>query len=1070
MTTATLALLFALWNGGQEAPSGRVQELLEEARLAFEHADLEAARSYSTEGIALVLPAETADAERDVAQALWELGDLARDSGALEDARRAHGAAVAILTRLLPEGDRDLLRVKSELASTLWESGDVFGGRALDEEVLATGERVLEPDDPFLIAARANLGMTLSALGEYGRGRALQESVVAYWEEHESEDPSALELARSNLAATLEKSGELEAARTLQELVLDSREERLPEHHPLLSVARENLGVTLASLGEYAKSRALFEAALTSYEATLPADHPGIVHARSNLAAALVYLGELGAAQSILERALEAQERVLPEEHPALLQNRMNYGACLARQGDHAGARAVYESVLSVYERSLPADHPDVLTARNNLGAAMRSMGDLGEALALNEEVLELRERALPDRHFEVVQSRVNLAASLWQTGELDSARELFEDALEVWEADLPPGHPSLTNARNNLAMLLLGVGEAAEACELLEVVLRDKAARLDEHDAQVIHARSNLALALAAAGDPEGARRHFASLATGILGRLQGLHDLSPREANEQALSLGQDLYATLSLSESDEALARVAFEVAETRRYVSLPRVRGVAESPEVRELREQVDQLGRRLNDLVAARAGGDSRAQVKLLTRQRDLLGREISRRRVAGEVYKGSVRAPDVAASLEPGEVAVAFLRYRRFQFGPGADAARRPAHLLAHAVVGDGTLQRIELGRVDALQPLVDGWRESVARTEGGPRRGVGLSVGETGASAGREREAGGALRAALLDPILDAVTSDDVATLLVCPDDLVYFVPLDALPVGDGRIGDRYRVVQLTSLADLVAPRSPLESEPGLVAVGGVRFDGGDEQPGEPDLESRPSRATWNFAPLVSTREEVLSLAELYRRVHQEPAVLLTGGGATKEALRSRTVGARYLHVATHGWYQPERVASVTDDRDALAPEGGTLADTLVGLAPMTLCGLALAGANEGHDSLGRVPGILTAEELSTFDLSACQLAVLSACETNVGVRRSGVGIQSLQAALHAAGARSSVTSLWPVGDVATRRLMELFYARLWTEGRSASEALWQAKLALREDGHPVRDWAAWVLTGETD
>ena len=135
-----------------------------------------------------------------------------------------------------------------------------------------------------------------------------------------------------------------------------------------------------------------------------------------------------------------------------------------------------------------------------------------------------------------------------------------------------------------------------------------------------------------------------------------------------------------------------------------------------------------------------------------------------------------------------------------------------------------------------------------------------------------------------------------------------------------------------------------------------------------------------------------------------------------------------------------------------------------------MALCGLALAGANLGPDALGRVPGILTAEELCSLDLSQCELAVLSACETNVGIRRAGQGIQSLQAALYAAGARTSITSLWKVDDAATRRLFEVFYTNLWIEKMGKAEALWQAKCTLREEGHPVRDWAGWVLTGDPD
>ncbi len=94
----------------------------------------------------------------------------------------------------------------------------------------------------------------------------------------------------------------------------------------------------------------------------------------------------------------------------------------------------------------------------------------------------------------------------------------------------------------------------------------------------------------------------------------------------------------------------------------------------------------------------------------------------------------------------------------------------------------------------------------------------------------------------------------------------------------------------------------------------------------------------------------------------------------------------------------------------------------------------------------------------------------MLSACETNVGIRRAGQGIQSLQSALHTAGARTAITSLWRVDDAATRRLMELFYAGLWKDGLGKADALWQAKMALRDEGHPLRDWAGWVLSGDPD
>jgi len=225
-------------------------------------------------------------------------------------------------------------------------------------------------------------------------------------------------------------------------------------------------------------------------------------------------------------------------------------------------------------------------------------------------------------------------------------------------------------------------------------------------------------------------------------------------------------------------------------------------------------------------------------------------------------------------------------------------------------------------------------------------------------------------------------------------------------------------------------------------------------------------------FSALSGTTAELESIGKLYAATFQREATALTGPLGTKAALLSAAPGSRFLHLATHGWFASESFASQLDTlaEPSARDSWQRTEETLTGFAPETLCGLALAGANRGRDALGHVPGILTAEELATFDLRNCELAVLSACETNVGIRRAGQGIQSLQTALHAAGARTAITSLWKVDDAATRRLFELFYTKLWKEKLGKADALWQAKMALRAEGHPPRDWAGWVLSGDPD
>ena len=205
--------------------------------------------------------------------------------------------------------------------------------------------------------------------------------------------------------------------------------------------------------------------------------------------------------------------------------------------------------------------------------------------------------------------------------------------------------------------------------------------------------------------------------------------------------------------------------------------------------------------------------------------------------------------------------------------------------------------------------------------------------------------------------------------------------------------------------------------------------------------------------------------LGEQYSEFLGGEPVILSKGDATKKALMELASDARYLHLATHGWFAPETFKSMRDtveeEHDDLFLSIRRAEETLRGFAPDTLCGLALAGANHGANELGKVPGIITAEELATLDLFNCELAVLSACETSVGIRRAGQGIHSLQSALHAAGARTAITSLWKVDDAATRRLMELFYSKLWKDKLGKADALWQAKMALKTEGHQLKDWA---------
>jgi len=1019
------------------------------------------------------------------------------DSEAGASAETAAKIAQEESARLVSEGRRD--EAREVMAQALPGVMDTAGS-----------------DHPDLLFARWALGLSMYELGDLAGARALYESVVAGFERILPEDHSHLLAARGNLAVSLDAMGDLAGARALDESVLAGFERILPEDHPDLLSARGNLAASMGKMGDLAGARALYESVAASCERILPEDHPGLLSARRNLASSMYVTGDLAGARALYESVLAGYERVLPEDHPDLLLARSDLAASMDAMGDLAGARAMRESVVAALELVLPEDHPDLLLAQANLANSMHKMGDLAGARALRESVLAARERTLPEDHPDLLLARDHLAAAMYLMGDLAGARALYESVLAALERNLPEDHPYLIAARANLARSMREESDLARVRALDESVLAAYERILPEDHPDLLLARANLAVSTEAMGDLDGARALVPELLVGMLDRILGSLALAPRQALQTVASESHRHSLVLFFSESagPELEGRV-FQLTETMRLVAAEAARSLARfetDPELRPILEEVAEVRRALNDLVAGGAGEALGAkglstELTRLSLRRDRLERDANRRLAKRGVVTQAVEADRLSEALGSGDAAVGYRRVTHIDMNErGGRGMRSAEHLMAHVLGADGALARIDLGPASELEELASAWRAAM----GAPIRGAGVLDGvepppepetlvadasrgiaveaDVGGplTAASELDAGRVLRSRILDPVLAALNTD-VERLFVCADDFLFLLPLDALPFepeGSTRVGDRLRVVSGVSFARLLAPLPPNDVEPSLLSLGGVDYDAigtGPERlsaasaPVEPDgISDSGDPATRSaigagFQTLAQARHEAEVIAALFKEAFETAPALLTRKQTTKAALFESAPGKRYVHLATHGWFAPESVRSTEDAQPA--GRGFTrmgIEERVSGLAPMTLCGLALAGANRGRDSLGRVPGILTAEELCSLDLSQCELAVLSACETNVGIRRAGQGIQSLQSALYAAGARTSITSLWKVDDAATRRLMEVFYTNLWIENLPKAEALWQAKQALRDEGHPPAHWAGWVLTGD--
>jgi len=1107
---------------GRMAEAAAQNALRESRRLMSEGRQADARRL-----LAAALPKTLDSAGSDHPNLLAARARLAASAVELGDfpgAHALHESVVAARERTLPDDHPDLLRARLDLAISLSGMGDLPGARALEESVLASRERTLPEGHPDLLLVRGNLASTMSQMGDIAEARALEESILAAYERALPEDHPEVLRARGNLAVSLDEAGDVAEAHALRESILAAYERTLPKDHTDLLRSRGNLANSKSKMGDLAGARALGESVLAGYERTLPEDHPDLLRTRGNLAVVMSKMGDLAGARALKESVLAAYERTLPEDHPALLGARTNVANSMANMGDLDGARALQESILAAYERTLPEDHPQLLLARGNLANLMSKTGELGGARALRESVLAGYERALPEDHHDVLRARSHLATSLLRSGDFAGARALDEAVLAAQERTLPEDHPDLLGARGKLAHSMAMMGDFAGARALEESILAGYERTLPEDHPELLRARANLATSMAQTGDLAAARLLLPKLVAGMMRRSLSAFALAPRQALQTIASESNRLSKVLVLSDSTDAeVVQSIFDLTETMRLVAAEAARSLARfetDSELAPILEKAAELRRALNDLVAGAAsealGTEGLAsRLTELSLQRDRLERDASRRLAQRGVITRPVEADRLSEALGPGDVAIGYRRVAlgvgSGEYGPGEAGAD---HLMAHVLNADGALNRLDLGPASELEELAGAWRAALGAPIGGHAardgagappepatliadgsRGIamGAGIGESLTEAA-ELNAGRILRHRILDPVL-AVVEPHVERIFVCADDMLFLLPLDALPIdaeGEGpiRVGDRLQIVSGVSFARLLAPLPMNAGEPSLLSLGGVDYEAPAAAPEGRSSVSAPielgttsrsddpangpvsrSAIEGGFPDLVQTRHEAEGIATLFEKTFETAPALLTRQKTTKTALFDSAPGKRYLHLATHGWFAPKSVRSTQDDLptgDAFSRVG--IEERIAGLAPMTLCGLALAGANKGRDSLGRVPGILTAEELCSLDLSQCELAVLSACETNVGIRRAGQGIQSLQSALYAAGARTSITSLWKVDDAATRSLMEAFYRNLWVEGMGKADALWQAKQSLRDEGGPPAHWAGWVLTGDPD
>jgi CHAT domain-containing protein len=460
--------------------------------------------------------------------------------------------------------------------------------------------------------------------------------------------------------------------------------------------------------------------------------------------------------------------------------------------------------------------------------------------------------------------------------------------------------------------------------------------------------------------------------------------------------------------------------------------------------------------------------NSRINLAELENQANELEKELARTVAGfGESFQ-QVIWQEVQRTLQPGETAIEFVRYRLVN--------RRPTDTIMYAA-----LVLLPGGQEPAFIPLFEE-RELNKLFE---------TNGRLKPDFIKDLYSSSDLYRLLWQPLEQVLA--EAQTIYFSPGGLLHRLNFGAVPMpsllrgeaSGSTLADRYRLIELGSTRQLVVPLSTKPKGGEALLYGGIQYEmdsaaiaaaistlGSESVAIRRGLDFANADSTlrdgqWGY--LRWTDVEVSSAQEMLAEAGISPTVR-KGYYGTEESFK--TIGAngpspRVLHLATHGFFFPD-----PDTGGRQQAVAGSQGEPVFKVSdhPMIRAGLVLAGGNHAWQTgqpfrPDREDGILTAYEISQMNLSNTELVVLSACETGLGDIQGNEGVYGLQRAFKIAGAKYLIMSLWQVPDFQTQELMTSFYS-LWLEDKMPiPDAFRAAQKAMKAKYKSPFLWAGFVL-----
>ena len=955
------------------------------------------------------------------------------------------------------------------------------------------------------------LGITYKQLGKWKESVTAFELGLSIINQY----PSSRSLLKSsvlqNLATVYRQLGKLKEAEELLYEAIAFEEAGEIKDSLEYSKIFGNLGIILASQDRLEEANGCFQKELFIKEQVLEDNDPGIAIVLTNIGRSYKELGDYITALDHYQMALRIFRNAYGELHTNIAAVYNNIGSTYLLEGDSQQALLYYFKALDMRNTLFNGAHPSLVQSHNNLYAVFASLKKYEEAEYHIEEAHRIAKESLPPKHHFTASTLLNKGALYTRQAKFSKAVASMKEGLEMEKAVLPPNHPFLGRAYQMLGETYLraDMDQQANRQFLQALPILEKAYTNHHHLAVAYHgmgvvqnkkknyqqAESFFQKALNANTLPKDhpLSKDFTQLNTGIINEELYLSILESKGSNlidekgregsleadaifKQGILLIDKLRNSYLGDKSQLKLMDRAWGLYEHGIINSLALYEQTGEESYLNQAfnwmeRSKATQLSIALQDQQARRFSGVPE----------ELLAME-------SQIRKKVVFYESKLAGIKPKTDSIKAITYRDklFQVKRSYDSllyvleVKHPQYFNLKYQTPSISLKEFQQNLNDSSLVVNYFWGEERMICIGIYADGVSYFNSPIDSSFIQKIDN---FRTFIYQAEVpsDLARLPDINQRFISSSYQLYSELLEQLEpvifrksalkiIPDGPLA--YLPFELFLPSELASPKAFNEMMY-LIRSHTIHYNYSS------NLLSAKSagRKSWKnqylgIAPSYSSEGSLFASsrdAELYKNLHPEfinllynqPEVSvaasimngreLKGAKATEEAFKSMASQSRVLHLAMHAFTNDE--APIYSGL-VFYPESTATTDTINSVESSYF---------EEND------GFLHAYEIFNMDLDS-ELAVLSACQTGIGIPARGEGMKSLAWAFQYAGCPSIITSLWKADDGATKTIMEDFFRNL-KSGLSKDQALRYAKLSYLDQADPLQahpsQWATFILIG---